>query len=351
MTDPFIRSIPLDRLERSPANVRRTDAGKAAFAELKASIVAHGLLENLVARSIGPGEDGGEHYTVIAGARRLAVLNDLARDRVLDTDHPIPCRIIGNSAIDSELSLAENVVRVAMHPADQVQAFGALASDGASVADIAARFGVSERTVEQRLRLGNAAPEILDAYRADEIDLETLKAFAVTTDRERQMAVWEQVSEQDYRPSGWHDQAHAHPGPRASRVGHRHLRRPGRLTKRPAAPSTATSSPTRTNGASGSTTPILLEQARHRQDCRRDCRRPRHPLEMGRGADRGQLVRPCLLRTRSTRPPATPPTKRKLELRSPPPPRRRAQPTLTTTTWTEDLINESEADPKPPHGD
>ena len=203
MNDPVIRPIPLDRLERSPANVRRTEAGKTAFAELKASILAHGLLENLVARSIGPGEDGGEHYAVIAGARRLDVLNDLASDGVLDADHPVPCRVIGNGAIDSELSLAENVIRVAMHPADQVQAFGTLANDGASVADIAARFGVSERTVEQRLRLGNAAPEILDAYRAGEIDLETLKAFAVTTDRARQMAVWEQVSDQGYRPSGW----------------------------------------------------------------------------------------------------------------------------------------------------
>ena len=207
MNDPVIRPIPLDRLERSPANVRRTEAGKSAFAELKASIAAHGLLENLVARSIGPGEDGGEHYAVIAGARRLAALNDLATEGVLETDHPVPCRVIGNGAIDgaidSELSLAENVIRVAMHPADQVQAFGTLADAGASVADIAARFGVSERTVEQRLRLGNAAPEILDAYRERAIDLETLKAFAVTVDRTRQLSVWERVSEQGYRPAAW----------------------------------------------------------------------------------------------------------------------------------------------------
>ena len=90
-----------------------------------------------------------------------------------------------------------------MHPADQVQAFGTLADAGASVADIAARFGVSERTVEQRLRLGNAAPEILDAYREGAIDLETLKAFAVTVDRTRQLSVWERVSEQGYRPAAW----------------------------------------------------------------------------------------------------------------------------------------------------
>ena len=211
MTEPVIRSIPLDRLERSPANVRRTEAGKTAFAELKASIAAHGLLENLVARSIGPGEDPGtgpgqapgEHFAVIAGARRLAALNDLAREGTIASDFPVPCRVIENGVSDTELSLAENVLQVAMHPADQVQAFGALALAGATVADIAARFGVSERIVEQRLRLGHAAPELLDAYRENAIDLETLKAFAVTTDTARQVAVWEQVKDQGYRPTGW----------------------------------------------------------------------------------------------------------------------------------------------------
>ena len=203
MTDPVIRSIPLDRLELSPANVRRTQAGKSAFAELKASIAAHGLLENLLVRPHDPGQDGAVRYAVIAGGRRLGALIDLAGEGVLSADVPVPCRVIDNGTADAELSLAENVVRVAMHPADQVQAFGTLARDGATVADIAARFGVSERTVEQRLRLGNAAPEILDAYRADEIDLETLKSFAVTTDRERQIAVWERVKDQGYRPSGW----------------------------------------------------------------------------------------------------------------------------------------------------
>ena len=203
MPDPVIRSIPLDRLELSPANVRRTAAGKTAFAELKASIAAHGLLENLVVRPHDPGQDGAVRYAVIAGGRRLSALADLAGEGAVPADVPVPCRVIDNGAADAELSLAENVVRVAMHPADQVQAFGSLAHDGATVADIAARFGVSERTVEQRLRLGNAAPELLDAYRADEIDLETLKSFAVTTDRERQIAVWERVKDQGYRPSGW----------------------------------------------------------------------------------------------------------------------------------------------------
>ena len=90
-----------------------------------------------------------------------------------------------------------------MHPADQVVAFSQLAQSGVTVAAIAARFGVAERLVEQRLRLGNAAPELLDAYRADDIDLETLKAFSVTTDHNRQRTIWERVAGQGHRPSAW----------------------------------------------------------------------------------------------------------------------------------------------------
>ena len=203
MTEPVIQSIPLNQLELSPANVRKTSAGKTAFAELKASIAAHGLLENLVARAIEPGPGGSDRYAVIAGGRRLTALIDLAREGMLSTDYPVPCRMVDDSAPESELSLTENVVRAAMHPADQVEAFAGLADGGATVADIAARFGVAERLVEQRLRLGNAAPVLLDAYREGDIDLEVLTVFAVTADRERQIAVWEQVKEQGYRPGAW----------------------------------------------------------------------------------------------------------------------------------------------------
>ena len=200
--EPAIRDIPLCRLALAPENVRKTPPDDAAQAQLRASIKAHGLLENLVARSDGADADGTERFAVVAGGRRLAALKVLAEDGTLHADHAVPCKIAadGNAG---ELSLAENVIRIAMHPADQVVAFSKLAEAVATVAAIAARFGVTERIVEQRLRLGNAAPELLDAYRADQIDLETLKAFAVTTDHDRQRSVWEQVSAQGYRPSAW----------------------------------------------------------------------------------------------------------------------------------------------------
>ena len=198
-----IREIPLSRLSLAPENVRKTPPDLQADAALKASIAAIDVLENLVVRLDEPGEDGGERYAVVAGGRRLKALQALVEDKVFDADHPVPCQMKRADVESGEVSLAENVIRIAMHPADQVVAFSELVEAGQSVAAIAARFGASERIVEQRLRLGNAAPELLDAYRADEIDLEVLKAFAVTTDRERQMAVWEQVSGQGYRPTAW----------------------------------------------------------------------------------------------------------------------------------------------------
>ena len=200
--EPLIREIPLSCLALAPENVRMTPANEFTEAELKASIAAHGLLENLVARADDPAEDGAERFAVVAGGRRLAALKVLAEDGTLDADHPVPCKIAANGAA-GELSLAENVVRIAMYPAHQVVAFSKLAQDGATVAAIAARFGVTERLLKQRLRLGNAAPELLDAYREDAIDLETLKAFSVTTDHDRQRAIWEKVAGQGYRPSAW----------------------------------------------------------------------------------------------------------------------------------------------------
>src|SRR6516162_4392411 len=64
-----------------------------------------------------------------------------------------------------ETSLAENTIRAAMHPADQFVAMASLIDGGATIEDVARRFGSSERHVRQRLRLGKLAPQLLDAYR------------------------------------------------------------------------------------------------------------------------------------------------------------------------------------------
>ena len=202
-TERTIRCIALHSLVPSPENVRKTPAEGSAFDQLKASIAAHGLLENLLVRP-QPGDAEAEtRYEVIAGGRRLAALKSLAADGAAAPDHPVPCHVVTDDDNGAELSLVENTVRAAMHPADQVEAFARIAADGGTIAEIAARFGVSERTVEQRLRLGNAAPELLEAYRAGDMGLQCLQAFCVTTDSKLQLAVWEELKAQHYGPSVW----------------------------------------------------------------------------------------------------------------------------------------------------
>ena len=60
--EPLIRKIPLSRLALAPENVRKTPPDSRADAELKASIAALGLLENLVIRN-----DEDDRYAVVAG--------------------------------------------------------------------------------------------------------------------------------------------------------------------------------------------------------------------------------------------------------------------------------------------
>jgi ParB family chromosome partitioning protein len=189
-----IRNIPLNQLVLSPANVRKTPASAAEDAELEASIRAKGILQNLI---VHPAGDGRGVYEVDAGGRRLGILLKLAAVGVIAADAKIPCKI--EAPADAiETSLAENTIRAGMHPADEFVAMAALIDDGATIEAAAARFGTSERHVRQRLRLGKLAPELLDAYRAGKISLETVTAFTLGPDHAAQLGVWQQLKDHSY---------------------------------------------------------------------------------------------------------------------------------------------------------
>jgi ParB family chromosome partitioning protein len=178
-----ITTIPLTKLTPSALNVRKT--GGQSVDDLAASIAAHGLKQNLV---VIPASNG--RYGVLAGGRRLAALRRLAKAGTIAKDFPVPC-LIDETSSATEVSLAENTIRQAMHPADQFEAFKALADDQhLSPADIAARFGCSEELVHQRLKLGRVSAKLIAAYRRDEINLETLMAFTLTDDPARQEALF-----------------------------------------------------------------------------------------------------------------------------------------------------------------
>jgi ParB family transcriptional regulator, chromosome partitioning protein len=183
-----VQTIPLNQLHFSPANVRKTGA-KDGIEALAASIAAHGLLQNLQVR---PGE--GDRYEVVAGGRRLAALKLLAKEKKIAADHPVPCHALdGEDA--AEISLAENEMRLAMHPADQFEAFKKLADQGHGPEAIAARFGTTARIVEQRLKLAVVSPKLIALYRKGDMTLDCLMAFTVADDHRQQEKVWKALPE------------------------------------------------------------------------------------------------------------------------------------------------------------
>jgi ParB family chromosome partitioning protein len=190
-----VRNIALGLLVLSPTNVRKTPATAAEDAELEASIRAKGILQNLI---VHPAPiDGKDIYEVDAGGRRLKVLQKLAAEGVIEDYHAVPC-LVREQEASIETSLMENAVRAAMHPADEFVAMAALIDAGTPVEDVARRFGTSERHVRQRLRLGKLAPEVLDAFRAGDLNLDTATAFTLGADHAAQLAVWNQLKSNSY---------------------------------------------------------------------------------------------------------------------------------------------------------
>ena len=141
-----LQHITLDQLKPSPLNVRKK--GSKDIGDLTASISSLGLLQPLLVRRNCKG------YDIIAGQHRFRALSALAEKGAAE---PVPCIVMeeGDDARAIEASLAENIARLPMDEIDQFKAFAALHDKGLEVQDIAARFGVTERLVEQRLAIAD----------------------------------------------------------------------------------------------------------------------------------------------------------------------------------------------------
>ncbi len=182
-----IITVPLNHLSVAAENVRRIGA-KDNLDQLTASIAVKGVLQPLHVRPNG--KKG--HFEVCAGQRRLAALLALKKGKTINASEPIRCVLVSNEEA-REVSLTENVIRAPMHPIDQFKAFAQLAEDKMGIADIAARFGISEQIVKQRLKLANVAPELLTLYEDGEINLNMIEAFTLTDDQDRQVAAYDEA--------------------------------------------------------------------------------------------------------------------------------------------------------------
>lgn len=203
-----LEHLPLGQLKLSPLNVRAK--GGTNIADLLPSIRSLGIIQPLLVRPLAAGDDAGggdERFEVVAGQRRYHALVKLAKEGIAE---PVPVAIMedGDDAKAIEASLAENFVRLPMDEIDQFKAFAALKAEGLAVPEIAARFGVTERLVTQRLAIAGIIDPILNAYRRGEIRPETLRILTMATPRQ-QKAWWKLFRSEDeqaptsYRLKAW----------------------------------------------------------------------------------------------------------------------------------------------------
>lgn len=203
MNNPMTsQAIEIAKLELHPANVRAQSPEtyeSENIANLKASLVALGLIQPLVVQKVGKG------YGVLAGGRRRAALKELAADKsekAFTAKTEVECRVIPEDCdVTTAISLAENITQAAMSPIDQFEAFARMLEvDDQSIASIAMTFGTTETAVKERLRYGLVHPTIREAVRKKELTLDSMKAFAGHPSPDVQIEVYEALTQDGDRP-------------------------------------------------------------------------------------------------------------------------------------------------------
>ncbi len=179
--------INLDQLQISPLNVRKRGGGEVA--DLLPSIRAMGIIQPLLVRA------NCEGYEIIAGQRRYNALKALAEEGIT---HPVPCAIMedGDDAAALEASLAENFARLPNSELDEYRAFADLIGKGMAVEAVAARFGVSERYVKQRMAIAGIIPPILKAYEEGDIRPDIIRALTLAS-KKKQKEWWKAIKSDD----------------------------------------------------------------------------------------------------------------------------------------------------------
>jgi ParB family transcriptional regulator, chromosome partitioning protein len=151
--------LPVDQIVPNPRQPRM-EIDPDDLEGLATSIREHGILQPLVVTT----DPGGEHYTLIAGERRL-------RASILAGLETVPAIVRQVSEQERlELALIENIQRTDLHAMETAEAYQQLSDEfGLRHEDIAARVGKSRTAVSNTLRLLQLPAEVKQALRAGQI--------------------------------------------------------------------------------------------------------------------------------------------------------------------------------------
>ncbi|KAB2739935.1 ParB/RepB/Spo0J family partition protein [Brucella anthropi] len=199
------RDIPFNRIRLSDSNVRETDV-EAGLDDLTHDIDRReDIVQGINVRAIldADGNETGDFETP-AGGRRFRAIARLVEAGRFPADGLVPCLVkkadAKTSAVDD--SLAENMLRLGLHPLDQFRAFKRMFDDGMTKEEIADAYRTTPRYITQRMRLASVSPALLEVYARNGMPLAMLEAFTVNPDHARQEQVWEAV-QRSYNVQPW----------------------------------------------------------------------------------------------------------------------------------------------------
>ena len=171
-----LQHIDIANLSVSAANMRGITK-KPDLTNILPSIRARGILVPLIVR---PGAEDG-CYEIVAGKRRYHAALAVAEEQ--DGIDPLPCAVMeaGDDAAALEASLIENIARLDPDEVNRCEAFTRLVREGRSVEDIGLTFGLTGLQVKRTLAIGNLLPRIRNLYRAEKIDVVTMRHLTLAT--------------------------------------------------------------------------------------------------------------------------------------------------------------------------
>ena len=137
-----VSTLRLSQIDPTPGQPRKT-FDQEALAQLADSIAAHGVLQPILVREVGP-----ERYAIVAGERRwrAAKLAGQSEIPVIITDM--------DERTAAEVALIENIQREDLNPIEEAEGYRTLSEEyGMTQEEIASRVGKSRSAIANTLRL------------------------------------------------------------------------------------------------------------------------------------------------------------------------------------------------------
>jgi len=165
----------------------RTRMDEGALYELAESIKAQGIMQPILVRQLGAGENSGK-YEIIAGERRFRAARLAGLDSV-----PVLVRDVSDQAA-AAMALIENMQREDLNPLEEAQGLQRLIKEfGLTHEQAAQAVGRSRSAASNLLRLLNLADPVQTMLMAGDIDMGHARAL-LSLDKAAQITAGNQIS-------------------------------------------------------------------------------------------------------------------------------------------------------------